>query len=70
MRAKAFKCSKGELFSSAAPIRLVSALQGVKASAWGELGKDNSLCLRFLGTARSGAAPLSGILIPNTTALS
>lgn len=64
-----FNVPKGSFFFCSS-IRLVSALQGVKASARGELGKDNSLCLRFLGAARSGAAPLSGILIPNTTALS
>lgn len=63
-----FNVPKGSFFFCSS-IRLVSALQGVKASAWGELGEE-SLCLRFLGTARSRAVPVSGILIPNTTALS
>lgn len=60
-----FNVPKGSFFFCSS---IMSALQGVKASAWGELGED-SLCLRFLGTARSGAVPVSGILIPNTTAL-
>lgn len=63
-----FNVPKGSFFFCSS-ISLVSALQGVQASAWGELGEDSSLWLRFLGTARSGAVPLSGILIPNTTAL-
>lgn len=33
-------------------MRLVSVLQRVKASAWGELGEHNSFCLPFLWHCR------------------